>query len=65
LPEASDDFEAISSEIVEIIRMNDQRFGVEPKNGSKKAQAIMRIIHCTQKLLKELDVPIIEPDMTP
>ena len=25
----------------------------------------MRIIHCTQKLLKELDVPIIEPDMTP
>ena len=25
----------------------------------------MRIIHCTQKLLKELDVPIIDPDKTP
>ena len=25
----------------------------------------MRIIHCTQKLLKELDVPIIETDKTP
>jgi hypothetical protein len=24
----------------------------------------MRIIHCTRKLLKELDVPIIEPDKT-
>lgn len=25
----------------------------------------MRIIHCTQKLLKELDVPLIEPDKIP
>jgi hypothetical protein len=25
----------------------------------------MRIIHCTKKLLKELDVPIIEPDKIP
>jgi len=25
----------------------------------------MRIIHCTQKLLKELDVPIIEPYEAP
>lgn len=36
LPEASDDFESISSEIVEIIRMNDQRFGVEPRERVKK-----------------------------
>jgi len=34
------------------------------KNASKKPQEIMKIIHCTQKLLKELDVPIIEPDKT-
>jgi hypothetical protein len=25
----------------------------------------MRIIHCTRKLLKELDVPLIEPDNIP
>ncbi|OHE55684.1 MAG: hypothetical protein A2Z47_05010 [Thermodesulfovibrio sp. RBG_19FT_COMBO_42_12] len=25
----------------------------------------MRIIHCTQKLLKELDVPLVEPDKIP
>jgi hypothetical protein len=31
LPENSEDFEAVSSEIVEAIRMNDQRFGVEPR----------------------------------
>jgi hypothetical protein len=36
LPEASDDFEAVSSDIVEIIRMNDPRFGVEPKERVKK-----------------------------
>jgi hypothetical protein len=36
LPEASDDFEAISSEIVASIKMNDQRFGVEPKERVKK-----------------------------
>ena len=29
LPEASEDFEPIASNIVEAIRMNDQRFGVE------------------------------------
>jgi hypothetical protein len=31
LPEASEDFESIACNIVEAIRMNDQRFGVEPK----------------------------------
>jgi len=31
LPEASEDFESGSSEIVEAIRIGDQRFGVEPK----------------------------------
>jgi hypothetical protein len=36
LPEASEDFETIASEIVEAVRMNDQRFGVEPKERVKK-----------------------------
>jgi len=40
LPEASDDFETISSEIVEIIRMNDQRFGVEPKERKKRPKRL-------------------------
>jgi len=31
LPEASEDFETVASDIVETIRINDQRFGVEPK----------------------------------
>jgi hypothetical protein len=31
LPEASEDFETVSSEIVEAVRIGDQRFGVEPK----------------------------------
>ena len=31
LPEASEDFESDAQEIVEAIRMNDPRFGVEPK----------------------------------
>lgn len=35
LPEASEDFETMAPDIVETIRMNDQRFGVEPK-GKKK-----------------------------
>ena len=31
LPEATEDFETAASDIVEAVRMNDQRFGVEPK----------------------------------
>jgi hypothetical protein len=31
LPEATEDFESDAQEIVEVIRMNDPRFGVEPK----------------------------------
>lgn len=31
LPEASEDFETVASDIVEAVRMNDQRFGAEPK----------------------------------
>jgi len=31
LPEATEDFETVASDIVEAMRMNDQRFGVEPK----------------------------------
>jgi len=36
LPEASEDFESEASDIVEVIRMNDQRFGVEPKERKRK-----------------------------
>jgi hypothetical protein len=35
LPEASEDFERIASDIVEAIRMNDQRFGVEPQEKTR------------------------------
>lgn len=31
LPEASEEFEAVSSDIVEAVRRNDRRFGVEPQ----------------------------------
>lgn len=31
LPEDTEDFETVASEIVEAIRIGDQRFGVEPK----------------------------------
>jgi len=31
LPEATEDFETVASDIVEAVRMNDQRFGVEPQ----------------------------------
>jgi hypothetical protein len=30
LPEATEDFEPMASDIVDAVRMNDQRFGVEP-----------------------------------
>jgi len=36
LPEASEDFETMASDVVEAIRMNDQRFGVEPKEQVKR-----------------------------
>src|SRR5512135_915068 len=35
LPEASEDFESVASDIVEAIRMNDQRFGVNPEGQVK------------------------------
>jgi hypothetical protein len=31
LPEATEDFETLASDIVEAVKMNDQRFGVEPQ----------------------------------
>jgi hypothetical protein len=31
LPENSEDFESVSAEIVEAVRIGDQRFGVEPR----------------------------------
>ncbi len=36
LPEASEDFETTTMDIVEAIRMNDLRFGVEPKGRKRK-----------------------------
>jgi hypothetical protein len=36
LPENSEDFESVSAEIVEAIRMNDQRFGVEPRERKRR-----------------------------
>jgi hypothetical protein len=36
LPEASEDFETASSEIVEAVRTGDRRFGVEPKERKRK-----------------------------
>jgi hypothetical protein len=36
LLEATEDFETVASDIVEAIRMNDQRFGVEPKERVSK-----------------------------
>ena len=36
LPETSEDFESVASDIVETIRINDQRFGVEPKERVKR-----------------------------
>jgi len=40
LPEASEDFESDAQEIVEAIRMNDPRFGVEPKEKIPKIKNI-------------------------
>lgn len=39
LPEASEDFETVSSEIVEAIRTGDHRFGVEPKERKLKERS--------------------------
>lgn len=36
LPEALEDFETVASDIVETVRMNDVRFGVEPKEKNPK-----------------------------
>lgn len=46
LPEASKDFKSVSSEIVETIRIGDQRFGVRTK-GTEAEANIMRFIHYT------------------
>src|SRR6202142_504823 len=42
LPEASEDFESDAQEIVEAIRMNDPRFGVEPKEKIPKKKKIKK-----------------------
>jgi hypothetical protein len=36
LSDATEDFETVASDIVEAVRMNDQRFGVEPKERISK-----------------------------
>jgi hypothetical protein len=36
LPEATEDFETMASDIVGAVRVNDQRFGVEPKEKKKR-----------------------------
>ena len=36
LPEATEYFETVASAIIEAVRMNDQRFGVEPKERVSK-----------------------------
>jgi hypothetical protein len=36
LPENSEDFEPVSSEIVEAVRIGDQRIGVEPKERKRR-----------------------------
>ena len=38
LPEKAEVFETAALDIVEVIRMNDPRFGVEPKERSKKGR---------------------------
>ena len=39
LAEASEDFESVSMDIVEAIRIGDQRFGVEPKERQRKKKS--------------------------
>jgi hypothetical protein len=39
LPEASEGFETVSSDIVEAIRIGDQRFGVEPKERKSRKKS--------------------------
>ncbi|HJW29294.1 MAG TPA: hypothetical protein VJ508_08565 [Saprospiraceae bacterium] len=36
LAEASEDFETVAFDIVEVIRMNDERFGIEPKERRRR-----------------------------
>lgn len=36
LPETSENFEGVAGDIVESIRLNDERFGVEPKEKTRK-----------------------------
>ncbi len=38
LPENSEDFESVSSEIAEAVRIGDQRFGVEPREHKRRSK---------------------------
>jgi len=39
LPEATEDFETVASDIIEAVRMNNQKFGVEPEERVPKRKA--------------------------
>ena len=41
LPEASEDFESVASDIVEAISINDLRFGIEPKERKPKKRTYL------------------------
>jgi len=45
LPEASENFEAVADDIVEAIRLNDPRFGVEPKEKKSKRKPLKKNRH--------------------
>ena len=40
LPEASEDFETVAMDIVEAIRINDPRFGIEPNETSRRKKKL-------------------------
>jgi hypothetical protein len=43
LPEASEDFESVATDVVEVIRVNDQRFGVERTCPPKTVPLVIRV----------------------
>jgi hypothetical protein len=42
LPEATEDFETVASDIVDAVRMDDQRFGVEPKERVSRKKKVRK-----------------------
>jgi len=57
LPEATEDFETVaSSDIVDAVRMNDQRFGVEPKERVSRKKKVRK---------KTINIPILNSLILP